>query len=217
LTRGRIGPILFLSRTGEGEAVRAIELIEKKKRGEILTDEELAFWIRGVVNEEIPDYQSAALLNSMTLEENVMLPVKMHFPRFSDAAARDVAGEKLAMVGLYEHRTKIPQELSGGMKKRGALARALVLDPEIIFFDEPQAGLDPVTSKELDLMFIRLNEQTKVTFFIVTHELLSIRRSAHRVLMLADGGVAFLGTLDEALRTDEFRVRRFFDVERSSS
>lgn len=157
-------------------------------------------------------YQSAALLNSMTLEENVMLPLKMHFPRLADVAARDMAGEKLSMVNLYEHRRKLPSELSGGMKKRGALARAMVLDPEIIFFDEPQAGLDPVTTRELDLLFIRLNERMGITFFTVTHELLSIRRSAQKVLMLADGGVAFLGSLDEAMRTDEFRVRRFFDV-----
>lgn len=157
-------------------------------------------------------YQSAALLNSMTLEENVMLPLKMHFPRLTDAAARDMAGEKLSMVNLYEHRRKLPSELSGGMKKRGALARAMALDPEIIFFDEPQAGLDPVTTRELDLLFIRLNEQMGITFFTVTHELLSIRRSAQKVLMLADGGVAFLGSLDEAMKTDEFRVRRFFDV-----
>ncbi|HSA32757.1 MAG TPA: ABC transporter ATP-binding protein, partial [bacterium] len=85
-------------------------------------------------------------------------------------------------------------------------------DPEIIFFDEPQAGLDPVTTRELDLLFIRLNERMGITFFTVTHELLSIRRSAQKVLMLADGGVAFLGSLDEAMATDEFRVRRFFDV-----
>jgi len=208
--------VLGTSGCGKSTLLKAIVGLNPPRTGLIVFDGEE---IRHPLPEEHPFYrrigvlyQSAALLNSMTLEENVMLPVKMHYPRFSDAAARDVAGEKLAMVGLYEHRRKMPQELSGGMKKRGALARALVLDPEIFFFDEPQAGLDPVTTEELDLTFIRLNEQTGTTFFIVTHELLSIRRSAQRVIMLADGGVAFLGTLEEALRTQEFRVRRFFDV-----
>lgn len=216
IERGERFVVLGTSGCGKSTLLKAIVGLNPPRTGLIVFDGEE---IRHPLPEEHPFYrrigvlyQSAALLNSMTLEENVMLPIKMHYPHFSDDAARDVAGEKLAMVGLYEHRTKMPQELSGGMKKRGALARALVLDPEIIFFDEPQAGLDPVTTEELDLTFIRLNEQTGATFFIVTHELLSIRRGAQRVLMLADGGVAFLGTLEEALRTNEFRVRRFFDV-----
>ena len=95
------------------------------------------------------------------------------------------------MVNLYKDRDKYPQELSGGMKKRGALARALVLDPDIIFFDEPQAGLDPVTARDLDALFIKLNEQLGTTYFIVTHELLSIKRTAQKVLMLADKKVLF--------------------------
>jgi len=216
IERGERFVVLGTSGCGKSTLLKAIVGLNPPSTGTIFFDGEE---IRHPLPEEHPFYrrigvlyQSAALLNSMTLEENVMLPIKMHFPRISNADARDVAGEKLAMVGLYEHRMKIPQELSGGMKKRGALARALVLDPEIIFFDEPQAGLDPVTTQELDLMFIRLNEQTGVTFFMVTHELLSIRRSAQRVLMLADGGVAFLGSLRDALKADEFRVRRFFDV-----
>ncbi len=214
--RGERFVVLGTSGCGKSTLLKAIVGLNPPSAGKIFfagdeiihpLPEDTAFYRRiGIL------YQSSALLNSMTLEENVMLPIKMHFPRFSDADARDIAGEKLSMVNLYEHREKIPQELSGGMKKRGALARAMVLDPEIIFFDEPQAGLDPVTTRELDLLFIRLNEQMGITFFTVTHELLSIRRSAQKVLMLADGGVAFLGTLDEAMRTDDFRVRRFFDV-----
>ncbi len=216
IERGERFVVLGTSGCGKSTLLKAIVGLNPPREGAIVFDGEE---IRHPLPEEHPFYrrigvlyQSAALLNSMTLEENVMLPIKMHYPDFPDADARDVAGEKLAMVGLYEHRKKTPQELSGGMKKRGALARALVLDPEIIFFDEPQAGLDPITTEELDLTFIRLNEQTGVSFFTVTHELLSIRRSAQRVLMIADGGVAFLGTLDEALRVNEFRVRRFFDV-----
>ncbi len=161
-------------------------------------------------------YQSSALITSLTLEENVMLPITMHYPEFSLKTAKDIAGEKLAMVNLYKAKNKLPQELSGGMKKRGALARALVLDPDIIFFDEPQAGLDPVTARELDLLFIKLNEQFKTTYFIVTHELLSIRRSAQKVLMLADNKVLFSGTYEDALKSDIYKVKRFFNVDKYS-
>lgn len=159
-------------------------------------------------------YQSSALLNSLTLEENVMLPITMHYPDFSVPLARDMANEKLAMVNLYPHRTKYPQELSGGMKKRGALARALVMDPDIIFFDEPQAGLDPVTARDLDQLFIKLNEQLGTTYFIVTHELLSIRRTAQKVLMLSDKRVLFCGTHEEAQKSDIYKVKRFFNVDK---
>ena len=159
-------------------------------------------------------YQSSALMTSLTLEENVMLPINMHYPRFPLKTAKDIAGEKLAMVNLYQHRDKLPQELSGGMKKRGALARALVLDPDIIFFDEPQAGLDPVTAKDLDMLFIKLGEQLKTTYFIVTHELLSIRRSAQKVLMLSDKKVLFSGTYEDAIKSDIYKVKRFFNVDK---
>ena len=161
-------------------------------------------------------YQNSALLNSLTLEENIMLPITMHYPDFSKKTAKDIADEKLAMVNLYKDRDKFPQELSGGMKKRGALARALVLDPDIIFFDEPQAGLDPVTARDLDMLFIKLNEQLGTTYFIVTHELLSIKRTAQKVLMLADKHVLFSGTFDGAMASEIFKVQRFFNVDKYS-
>ena len=145
-----------------------------------------------------------------------MLPITMHYPDFSKKTARDIADEKLSMVNLYKHREKFPQELSGGMKKRGALARALVLDPDIIFFDEPQAGLDPVTARDLDMLFIKLNEQLGTTYFIVTHELLSIKRTAQKVLMLADKHVLFSGTFDGAMASEIFKVQRFFNVDKYS-
>jgi len=162
-------------------------------------------------------YQSSALLNSLNLLENIMLPLTMHHPNFSLKIAEDIACEKLSMVNLYEHRNKIPSELSGGMKKRGALARAMVLDPDIIFFDEPQAGLDPVTTKELDDLFIKLNEDLDITYFMVTHELLSIRRTAQRVLMLGEGGIVFHGSFDEAEKSDILAVKKFFNVDKYGS
>ncbi len=159
-------------------------------------------------------YQNSALINSLTIEENVMLPIKMHYPSFPDRMALDIAKEKLYMTNLSQHGKKYPRELSGGMKKRAALSRAMVMDPEIIFFDEPQAGLDPVTARDMDMLFIKLNEELGITFFTVTHELLSIRRSAQKVLMLGGGGVIFFGTLTEAEKSEDMRVKRFFNVDR---
>ncbi len=159
-------------------------------------------------------YQNSALLNSMTIEENVMLPISMHYPNFNSKVALEIAREKLFQVNLYEHRKKYPPELSGGMKKRAALARAMVTDPKIIFFDEPQAGLDPVTAKGMDELFVKMNEDLGITLVTVTHELLSIKRAGKTILMIGDKKLAFLGTLDEALNSDIFRVKRFFNVDK---
>jgi len=161
-------------------------------------------------------FQNSALLNSMTIEENVMLPINMHYPKFSPKVALEIAREKLFQVNLYEHRKKYPPELSGGMKKRAALARAMVTDPKIIFFDEPQAGLDPVTAKGMDELFVKMNEDLGITLVTVTHELLSIKRAGKTILMIADKKILFLGSLDEALNSDIFRVKRFFNVDKFS-
>lgn len=218
IQKGERFVVLGESGCGKSTLLKAIVGLNPPKEGKIFfSDEEIIhplpedsdFYKRiGIL------YQNSALLNSMSLEENVMLPIKMHYPSFSDKIASEIACEKLSMVNLFKHRRKIPQELSGGMKKRGALARAMVLDPDIIFFDEPQAGLDPVTTRDLDALFIKLNEDLGITFFTVTHELLSIRRSAQKVLMLADKKVTFLGKLEDAISSDIYKVKRFFNVDK---
>ncbi|KMY69239.1 polyamine ABC transporter ATP-binding protein [Desulfocarbo indianensis] len=128
-------------------------------------------------------FQSGALFGSLTLLENITLPLN-DFTSLSPRAANLVARAKLAMVGLAGYENHLPSELSGGMQKRAGLARAMALDPAILFFDEPSAGLDPITAAELDRLIIRINQAMGTTMVIVTHELASIYNIAHRVVML---------------------------------
>lgn len=128
-------------------------------------------------------FQSGALFGSFSLLENVTLPLA-DFTGLSRKAVDLVGRAKLAMVNLAGYENHLPSELSGGMQKRAGLARAMALDPAILFFDEPSAGLDPITAAELDRLIIRINQAMGTTMMIVTHELASIYNIAHRVVML---------------------------------
>lgn len=158
-------------------------------------------------------FQSGALFSSMTVAENVALPLR-HYTDLSDGTIEKLVVLKLSEVGLVGKERLLPSELSGGMQKRAALARAMALDPKILFFDEPSAGLDPVTSAELDRTIVKINKTFGTTIVIVTHELASINAVAHRVVMLSreEKGLIAQGSLEE-LRdgSDDPRVRSFFN------
>lgn len=128
-------------------------------------------------------YQSGALFGSMTLLENMMLPLE-EFTELEESARKSVAALKLMLVGLQGFENRLPSEISGGMQKRAAIARAMALDPKILFLDEPSAALDPITSAELDQLILRLSRAMGVTFVVVSHELDSIFTIAGRVIML---------------------------------
>ena len=155
-------------------------------------------------------FQGGALFNSMTLEENVVLPIAEH-TQTDQATAAMLARMKLSLVGLGQAAHLLPAEISGGMKKRAAVARALALDPSLLLFDELSAGLDPVTARELDELVLRLKEQLGVTIIIVTHELGSIEMIADRAVMLDMGHVLAAGPLDDVRQVDHPKVRAFFD------
>lgn len=155
-------------------------------------------------------YQRGALFGTMTALENVALPLT-EFTDLPPTAVDAVARRKLALVGLEAAADRHPAELSGGMLKRVGLARAMALDPAILFLDEPSAGLDPITSAELDDLIKQLNRTIGVTFVIVTHELASIFAIADRVLMLNHGKVAAIGDPHVLAETsDDPWVRQFF-------
>jgi phospholipid/cholesterol/gamma-HCH transport system ATP-binding protein len=141
-------------------------------------------------------FQSGALFNSMTIAENVALPLEEHTDL--DHSIIDIQVKiKLELVGLREHAAKLPSQISGGMKKRAGLARALALDPDILFYDEPSAGLDPVTSAEIDQLMVDLTRKIGVTSVVVTHEMDSAFTIADRMVMLDKGRVLKIGTREE--------------------
>lgn len=155
-------------------------------------------------------FQGAALLNSMTLADNIALPMREH-THLKDSTIQIMVRMKLELVDLSGFETLYPSQLSGGMKKRAGLARAMALDPEFLFFDEPSAGLDPVTAAGLDELILRLKNVFKITIVVVTHELPSVFTIADYVIMLDAGEVIFKGVLDELKTSDNPKIKMFLE------
>ncbi|MDH7600584.1 MAG: ABC transporter ATP-binding protein [Armatimonadota bacterium] len=153
-------------------------------------------------------FQNAALFDSLTVYENVAFGLRRH-RRLPEQEIARIVGERLAMVGLPRVENLMPSELSGGMQKRVGLARALALDPEIVLYDEPTAGLDPITSSAIAELIVKTRDQLGVTSVIVSHDLSTIRRVANRIAMLYEGKIVALGTVEEINSCPEPIVQQF--------
>jgi len=158
-------------------------------------------------------FQNSALFDSITVGENVAFPLRRHTD-WSDSKIRDTARARLADVGLDEDYDKMPSELSGGMRKRAGLARAMALDPKILLVDEPSAGLDPITAREIDDLLVDLKKKG-ATIVVVTHNIPSARHIGDELAMLHDGRVVVRGTAEELDRSDDELVRAFMRSEGS--
>jgi phospholipid/cholesterol/gamma-HCH transport system ATP-binding protein len=157
-------------------------------------------------------FQGSALLTSLSVADNVALPLREH-TKLEESTIKIMVRMKLDLVGLSGFDDYFPVQLSGGMKKRAGIARAIAMDPEILFFDEPSAGLDPVTAAGIDELILKLKDVFKMSVVVVTHELQSIFKIADHVIMLDRGEMIFTGTLDELKDSEHPRVRMFLERE----
>jgi len=213
--RGETLVILGGSGSGKSTLLRTLVGLEKPSAGEI--------WIKGrdlartsaAEMDEIRtkigmSFQGGALFGSMTVGENVALPLREH-SRLEDPTIEVMVRLKLEQVGLEGFEYYTPSQLSGGMKKRAAVARALAMDPEILFFDEPSAGLDPIIAAGIDELILQLKRAFRMTIIVVTHELASAFLIADRMLLIDKGNIAAIGTTKEMRNSVQPRVRQFLD------
>ena len=153
-------------------------------------------------------FQDGALFDSMSVAENVAFPLRRH-TRKRDPEIRDIVADKLERVGLPGVQEKMPSELSGGMRRRVGLARAIVLDPEIVLFDEPTSGLDPITSDAIDRLIGRMKGELGITFVVISHDIVGSFRIADRIGMLYNGRLIAFGTPDRVRHSEDPVLRRF--------
>jgi phospholipid/cholesterol/gamma-HCH transport system ATP-binding protein len=218
LPAGDICVLLGPSGTGKSVFLKSLVGLLKPDRGSI--------WIEGRDVLQLPErdlyevrklfgvlFQDGALFGSMTIYDNVAFPLREH-TRKRESEIRRVVGEKLDLVGLAGAERKLPGQISGGMRKRAGLARALVLEPQIMLFDEPDSGLDPVRTAYLNQLIIDLNEQIDATFLIVTHDINTARTVPDNIGMLYHGHLAMFGPREMLLTSTEPVVRQFLNAQR---
>ncbi len=212
--RGEILVILGGSGSGKSTLLRNMAGLMRPHAGHVIIDQQnftaMSHFDRIEVRKTMGMcFQSSALFNSMTIGDNVAMPLREH-TKLEESTIQIMTRIKLEQVGLGGCENHMPDELSGGMKKRAGLARAMAMDPKIIFYDEPSAGLDPIVAAEIDTLILDMQHAFGVSSIVVTHEMESVKLIADRVCMLHKGKVIALGTLDEVQETDHPFVQQFF-------
>ncbi|HEX9954964.1 MAG TPA: ABC transporter ATP-binding protein [Allosphingosinicella sp.] len=214
--RGEIIGVVGGSGTGKSVLMRSIIGLQQPDAGDVhvfgqamlTADEKCLQSVRkrwGIM------FQGAALFSTLTVAENVQVPLREFYPRLSEKLLNEIAAYKIVMVGLPANAgPKYPAELSGGMKKRAGIARALALDPELLFLDEPTAGLDPIGAAAFDELTVELRDQLGLTVFIITHDLDTLYTICDRVAVLADRKVVAVGTIPELLALDHAWIQEYF-------
>jgi phospholipid/cholesterol/gamma-HCH transport system ATP-binding protein len=218
--RGEILGVVGASGSGKSVLLRTIIGLVPKRQGSIV----FTGLSSGHTAERDPDavarrwgilFQQGALFSSLTVRQNVQFPMRENL-RLSDRLLDEMATAKLEMVGLsFRDGDKFPSEISGGMTKRVALARALALDPEIVFLDEPTSGLDPISAGEFDALIQTLQQTLGLTVFMVTHDLDSLNTVCGRIAVIADGKVVAAGPMSEMLVSEHPWVKSYFRGKRS--
>jgi phospholipid/cholesterol/gamma-HCH transport system ATP-binding protein len=215
--RGEILGVVGGSGTGKSVLMRSVIGLQVPDRGEIHVlgenmigrEEDEAKNIRrrwGVL------FQAGALFSTLTVAENVEVPIREYFPFIKEPLLDEIAGFKIAMANLPpDAGPKFPAELSGGMIKRAGLARALALDPELLFLDEPTAGLDPIAAASFDELIKGLKSRLELTVFLITHDLDTLWAICDRVAVLADRKVVAVGTIEELLALDHPWIQEYFN------
>jgi phospholipid/cholesterol/gamma-HCH transport system ATP-binding protein len=211
--RGRTSAVLGPSGTGKSVLLKVIIGLLQPEAGQVYIDGEPIVGVRqrdvmrirrkfGVL------FQDGALFGSMSLYDNIAFPMVEHTHK-TDLEIRTAVLQKAELVGLVDHLAKLPGEVSGGMRKRAGLARALILDPSIIFFDEPDSGLDPVRVAYLDRLVNEAQAETHATFYIVTHNIESVQRTAHYMGLLFRSGLVAFGSKAEMTSSGNPIIRQF--------
>jgi phospholipid/cholesterol/gamma-HCH transport system ATP-binding protein len=214
IRRGEVLCILGPSGTGKSVTLRHINGLTKPDDGEVrvfgqsvgpLSEDDLAPLRRRLAML----FQGGALFDSMNVEENIAFPLREHTDH-SDQEIAEIVAQKLKMVDLPGIQRKMPSELSGGMRKRVALARSIALEPEIILYDEPTTGLDPVTSEKIAQLIVDINVRLKTTSIVVTHDIVTARTVSDRIAFLHQGRFQFVGTFTAAARGGPLVLQEYF-------
>jgi phospholipid/cholesterol/gamma-HCH transport system ATP-binding protein len=216
--RGQINIIIGGSGQGKSVLMKHLMGLLKPDKGQILVDGEDIVPLDDVEINRVRlkmgmSFQYSALFDSLTVEENVAFPLKEHRGKLTKKDIHDQVIEALRSLGLKEGtEKKYPAEISGGMRKRVGLARALVLKPEILLYDEPTTGLDPIATKNVDDMIRDISKSTQVTSVVISHDMASTFRIADRISMLHEGYIVATGTPDEILGAENDYVRAFIEI-----